>query len=219
MILSHQTSFKPQLDSNFLQQKEYLELYSKGEEISLGNGRFYQVYRGVVQLNKVNPMNSEQQKAITIAAQETVVGWVTANHTFGHACNNSGRNYRAIALSDVYLRYYDLSQVKRSPRLARLLVSELSYRLLKSEQMVAINLIRRVEDRLEALLQLFKEDLGTAIGSEQNKHGVRLTARFTHQNLADAICTTRVTITRILGEWQAKNLIEFDYDRHLIIKF
>ncbi len=205
MILGYQTSRKPRLDSNFLQNKDDLELYCKGDEISLSNAGFYQVYRGVVQLYRV----SEDQ-------QETVVGWVTANHAFGNSLNDSGRNHKAIALSDVYLRYYEPAQVKRNPRLARLLVSELAYRLLKSEQMVVIHQVRRVEDRLKALLQMLKGDLGISLNYDQS---VRLTARFTHQNLADAICTTRVTITRILGEWHRNDLIEFDCDRHLIIKF
>ena len=205
MILGYQTSRKPRLDSNFLQNKDDLELYCKGDEISLSNAGFYQVYRGVVQLYRV----SEDQ-------QETVVGWVTANHAFGNSLNDSARNCKAIALSDVYVRYYEPAQVKRNPRLARLLVSELAYRLLKSEQMVVIHQVRRVEDRLKALLQMLKGDLGISLNYDQS---VRLTARFTHQNLADAICTTRVTITRILGEWHRNDLIEFDCDRHLIIKF
>ena len=205
MILGYQTSHQPRLDSNFLQNKDDLELYCKGDEISLSNAGFYQVYRGVVQLYRV----SEDQ-------QETVVGWVTANHAFGNSLNDSARNCKAIALSDVYVRYYEPAQVKRNPRLARLLVSELAYRLLKSEQMVVIHQVRRVEDRLKALLQMLKGDLGISLNYDQS---VRLTARFTHQNLADAICTTRVTITRILGEWHRNDLIEFDCDRHLIIKF
>jgi len=37
--------------------------------------------------------------------------------------------------------------------------------------------------------------------------------------LANAIGTTRVTITRLLGDFQAQGQICFDCDRHLIICF
>lgn len=49
-------------------------------------------------------------------------------------------------------------------------------------------------------------------------NGTRLTIRFTHQNLADIICTTRVTVTRILGDFQTKGLVRIDRDRHIIIR-
>ena len=193
-----------QVSGQLRHQKEDLRLYYKGQEIPLASNNFYQVYRGVVQLYRIGSKD-----------RETIVGWITANHAFG---NNILENdqYKAIALSDVYLRCYSSIEVVRDPNLARLLIAELSHRLVKSEQMIGINLIRRVEDRLKALLLMLKADIGYSF---DNSRYVRLAVRFTHQNLADAICTTRVTITRILGEWQERNLLEFDCDRHIIIKF
>jgi CRP-like cAMP-binding protein len=41
--------------------------------------------------------------------------------------------------------------------------------------------------------------------------------RLTHQMLANAIGTTRVTITRLLGDLQSQGRISFDSDRHLVI--
>ncbi|MBD0311176.1 MAG: helix-turn-helix domain-containing protein [Microcoleus sp. T1-bin1] len=37
--------------------------------------------------------------------------------------------------------------------------------------------------------------------------------RLTHQDIANAICTTRVTVTRMLGKLQRQGLI--NRDRHL----
>jgi CRP-like cAMP-binding protein len=73
--------------------------------------------------------------------------------------------------------------------------------------------MRRVEDRLWQLLLFLKKELG-----KETKAGTRIQVRFTHQNLANAICTTRVTVTRILGTFQDRGLIEWDSDRHLIVK-
>ena len=145
--------------------------------------------------------------------KEVVVGWVTANHAFSNTINGTS-SYRAIAMTDVYLKQYRQKEIKQNPQLARQLLSELSYRLVQSERMIAIISLKRIEDRLRELLILLKAEMGHPVNN-----GVRLTARFTHQNLADAICTTRVTITRIFGDLQNQNLIEFDRDRHLIIKF
>jgi CRP-like cAMP-binding protein len=36
--------------------------------------------------------------------------------------------------------------------------------------------------------------------------------------LAEAIHTTRVTITRIIGSFQEQDLIYFDRDRHIVIQ-
>lgn len=202
MLLSNRPVFQLKLNKNSFQEDEALEFYQKGEEIPLMNSGFWQVYRGVVQLNRFND-----------GEREVVVGWVTSNHAFGNDINGTSQ-YIAIALSDVYLRYYKLQQVARDIQLARLLLSELSYRLLKSEQMIAITSLRKVEDRLLGLLAMLKEEMGHPVAK-----GTRLTVRFTHQNIADAICTTRVTITRILGELQNQNLLEFDCDRHLVVKF
>jgi CRP-like cAMP-binding protein len=47
--------------------------------------------------------------------------------------------------------------------------------------------------------------------------GSRLKIRLTHQNLANAIGTTRVTVTRLLGEFQRQGAVSIDGDRHLII--
>ena len=60
---------------------------------------------------------------------------------------------------------------------------------------------------------MLKEEIGQHI-----LEGIRLTVCFTYQNLANVIGATRVTVTRILGEFQTKEWIEFERDRHIIIK-
>lgn len=202
MFLSDRSALRLQLDRKKSQEEQDLEFYQKGEEIPFVDVGMWQVYRGVVQLNRI----SHEQ-------QEIVVGWVTPNHTFGRMVELDSP-YRAVAMTDIYVRYYKLQEIANNPKFARQLLSELSYRLVKSEQMVAITSLRKVEDRLRELLVMLKEEMGHTVET-----GIRLTARFTHQNIADAICTTRVTVTRVLGDWQQQNLIEFDLDRHLIIKF
>ncbi|VEP16230.1 cAMP-binding protein [Hyella patelloides LEGE 07179] len=202
MLLSDRPALNLQLEKKKYREEQYLDLYQKGEEIPLVNSGLWQVYQGVVQLNRFNQSQGE-----------VVIGWVTPNHVFGSTVNNNSA-YCAIAMTDVYVRHYQPKEIIRNPQLARQLLSELSYRLVKSEQMVAITSLRKVEDRLLGLLTMLKGEMGHPVAK-----GTRLTARFTHQNIADAICTTRVTVTRVFGDLQNKGLLEFDSDRHLIIKF
>jgi CRP-like cAMP-binding protein len=46
--------------------------------------------------------------------------------------------------------------------------------------------------------------------------GTRLSVRLTHQDLADACCTTRVTITRELRNLQQQGKITFDSKHHIV---
>ncbi len=178
-----------------------LEFYEKGEEISLLNTGIWQVYRGVVQLSKID-----------VAGKEIIFGWATSNHAFDNG-NDSYIVYRAQALSDVYIRCLTPQYLKIYPQVITELIAKLSYRLLKTEQLLTITAIKRVEERLWELLVMLKEEMGQPV-----VEGTRLKVRFTHQNLANVIGATRVTVTRILGEFQTKKWIEFDSDRHIIIK-
>lgn len=179
-----------------------LQQYERGDEITVLDSGIWQVYRGVVQLSRIQPDGNE-----------IILGWVGANGTFDNTINNALVSYRAVALTNVYVRRYSINQVMQHPLLARQLITQLSDRLLQSEQLLAIIALRKVEERLRQLLLMLKEEIGQPVSD-----GIRLQARFTHQHLAEAIHTTRVTITRILGDWREQDLIYFDQERHLIIK-
>lgn len=116
-------------------------------------------------------------------------------------------------MSDVYIRCLTTQYLTRYPQIISELIAKLSYRLIKTEQLLTITAIKRVEERLWELLVMLQEEMGQPV-----LEGTRLTVRFTHQNLANIIGATRVTVTRVLGEFQTKNWIEFDNDRHIIIK-
>ncbi len=178
-----------------------LHLYVKGEEIPLLDSGIWQVYRGVVQLSRISHRG-----------KEVILGWATVNSAFS-SLGYDNQIYRAVALGNVYVRYYTPQEIEKNPLLSRQLLAQLSDRLIKSEELLAIVGLRKVEDRLWELLCLLKQEMGQVVAG-----GTRIQIRFTHQNLADIICTTRVTVTRVLGEIQQKGWIDIDGDRHIIVK-
>ena len=196
MLLSQKTSSLVRRE-----QELPLQQYQRGDEISVLDSGIWQVYRGVVQLGRVQQDGTE-----------IISGWVTANGVFGDLANTPVL-YRAIALGDVYAKRYSTQDVVRYPALARQFMTQFSDRLIKSQQLLTIIAIGKVEDRLKQLLSLLRQEIGQSV-----EDGVRLQVRFTHQHLAESIHTTRVTITRILGDFQARGLVYFDSDRHLVIK-
>ncbi len=192
------------LNSNFSLERRERELplqqFQRGDEISVLDSGIWQIYRGVVELSRVQQDGSE-----------IISGWVTANGVFGNL-TASPTLYRAVALCDVYAKCYSSHDVVRHPALARQFLTQFSDRLLKSQQLLTIIAISRVEERLRRLLLMLKQEMGQPVTD-----GIRLQVRFTHQHLAEAIHTTRVTVTRMLGDFQNQCLIYFDSDRHIVI--
>lgn len=192
------------LTSNIYLEREeeelLLQFYEKGEEIPIFEPGVWQVYKGVVQLSRISH-----------EGKEVILGWGTSNTAFGSWLNDPP-NYRAIALTDIYVKWYEPKDINKSPSLARSLLAQFSDRLIKSEQLLAIAAVRRIEDRLWQLLLMLRKVMGQNVTD-----GTRIQVRFTHQQLAEIIFTTRVTVTRILGDFQNRGWINIDSDRHIII--
>ncbi|NJL01445.1 MAG: Crp/Fnr family transcriptional regulator [Spirulinaceae cyanobacterium SM2_1_0] len=177
-----------------------LHLYHRGEQIPLDQQGIWQVYRGTVELSTTQP-----------GGEEVLLGWVQPASFFGMWLSHLDV-YAARSLSDVYLRWFFLSEIESSPHLASQLVGSLARRLRQTEAMLAIAGQRRVEDRLCNLLSLLKDEMGHA-----TEDGIRIELRFTHQTIANAIGTTRVTVTRLLGKLQRQGCITLDSERHIIV--
>ncbi|MFQ3585958.1 MAG: Crp/Fnr family transcriptional regulator, partial [Cyanobacteriota bacterium] len=83
----------------------------------------------------------------------------------------------------------------------------------QTEALLALAGRRRVEERLRQLLSLLAVELGSPVAG-----GVRIQVRLTHQDLANVIGTTRVTITRLLNRFRQQGWITLDKHRHLVLK-
>lgn len=197
-------------------EERHLHFYGKGENVPLVTQGVLQVCQGWVLLSTCCP-NGE----------EVLLGWAGPSTFFGlwlfqslfpplKEINSSLQPNLYVSyhsLSDVYLKWYSLSEIETSPRLAQAMLPHLGKRIRQTETLLAINGQRRVEGRLHQLLLLLKEEMGQPVAE-----GTRLSARLTHQHIANAIGTTRVTITRLLSKLHDQGLITIDANRHIILK-
>ncbi len=198
MLLSHNRIST--IAQNYNSKGHLLNWYGKEDNIPLVRPGIWEICRGVVQLSKID-----------IQGNEVMLGWAVADTAFSVSLA-SLQVYQAKALCDTYLRYFSLADLYSSPRLSLQLWKQMNRRLQQTETLLAISGIRRIEERLQQLLSLLKQELGQPVDL-----GTRLCIRLTHQYLANTIGSSRVTITRLLGDFQRRGWIVVDQDRHLII--
>ncbi|MEB3337347.1 MAG: Crp/Fnr family transcriptional regulator, partial [Leptolyngbyaceae bacterium] len=110
------------------------------------------------------------------------------------------------------LMRFTVSEVEQSPQLIQGIYRHLNRRLRQTEAFLALNGHRRVRDRLCQLLILLAKEIGQPV-----PQGDRLSIRLTHQHLANAIGTTRVTVTRLLGQLKDEGWLQTDASHHLIV--
>ncbi|MBV9385365.1 MAG: PAS domain-containing protein [Chroococcidiopsidaceae cyanobacterium CP_BM_ER_R8_30] len=175
------------------------KVYAKGELIPLPSQTIWQVREGVVKLSTVSADGSQ-----------VLVGLAGPGIPFGSSLSVQ-QTCRATALTKVELVRFSFTQLATTPHLAQTLLPHIQRRLQQTESLLAIVGKRHVKDRLFSLLQLLKQNFG-----HPTLQGVRLSIRFTHQDLADACSTTRVTITRLLCHLQEQGKIAYDSKKHII---
>lgn len=186
-----------------LQQQYPVHEYTKGEFVPLSNNAIWQVCKGLIKLTTFSE-----------SGDEVLLGLGGSSTVFGSSLTILP-TYQAIALSDVVqLIHIPLADVSSSAAIAQAIVPQLQKRLQQSEALLAIAGQRRVKDRLSSLLLLLKREVG-----QSTPQGIRLDVRLTHEDLANACCSTRVTITRILGQWQREGKLTLDSKHHIILHY
>lgn len=177
-----------------------LHAYKSGQPIRMLPDEVWVVCRGVVQLGTLYD-----------SGDEAMLGLACPSMPFGLPLSFI-RPYQAAALTDVDLMRLTLNEVEQSPVLTQSLFRHLTRRLQQTEAVLAMVGYRRVEDRLRHFLLLLKQEIG-----QPNTNGTRLGIRLTHQQLANAIGTTRVTVTRLLSQLQEEGWLVVDHTRHIIL--
>lgn len=204
MLHSSNLEATPQPDLRQLLEELYrgrsLQPYRSGQPIRMVPDEVCIVCRGIVQLGTLYD-----------SGDEALLGLACPSMPFGLPLSFI-RPYQAMALTDVDLLRLRLSEVEQSPTLAQGIFRHLVRRLQQTEAVLAMVGYRRVEERLRHLLMLLKQEVGQPTAS-----GTRLSVRLTHQQLANAIGTTRVTVTRLLSQLQEEGWLIVDSQRHIIL--
>ncbi len=177
-----------------------VHIYLKGEIIPIQPQVIWQVCQGIVKLSTMSENGSE-----------VLVGLAGPSMPFG-ADLTELQTYQATALSRVELVCFFGAEIAASPAMAQTLLPKIKQRLQQTESLLAISGQRHVKDRFYKLMQLLKHEIGQPV-----IQGTRLSIRFTHQDLAEACSTTRVTITRLLGKLQQQGKVILDSKNHIIL--
>ncbi|MBW4473149.1 MAG: Crp/Fnr family transcriptional regulator [Stenomitos rutilans HA7619-LM2] len=183
-----------------LYQGRDLTSFQPGQSIPMSSQVVWVVCRGVVQLSTLYQ-----------SGDEALLGLAGPSMPFGLPLTLI-YPYQATALSDVDLMGLTSAEIDQSPPLAQEIGRHTVRRLRQTEAMLAMAGYRRVEDRLRQLLLLLQMEVGQPVAE-----GTRISVRLTHQHLASAIGTTRVTVTRLLGQLRSEGRLIVDASRHLIL--
>jgi CRP/FNR family transcriptional regulator len=141
--------------------------------------------------------------------KEATVALLKDGDLFGELSlqEGSGQTVFAHALTEVRVAVMRKSMLvevlKRDPELFVKLFSSLFERLEQSEEAIDRLLDREVSTRLIKLLQNLGDRFGKTNGS-----ATVLDMRFTHQDLANMIASTREAVSKVMSEFQRDGLIE-----------
>ncbi|WP_017325715.1 Crp/Fnr family transcriptional regulator [Synechococcus sp. PCC 7336] len=183
-----------------LYRERTLTPFATGMPIPLPEEVVAIVCRGVVQLS-----------AIHDNGDETLLGLAGPSAPIGLPLTVVDP-YQAHALSPVDILYLPLAEIEASNELAAGLCRQMMARLRQAEAWLALSGKRPVSQRLRHLLTLLADDFG-----QEQEGRTRIAVRLTHQQLANAIGTTRVTVTRLLSAFRKENWLVFDPQRHIVV--
>lgn len=177
-------------------------IYHKGETISLKPQTIWLVSQGLIKLSTISEKGDE-----------IIVGLVGNFMPFSSSMTDLPM-YEATVLSETAeLMSLSQTEIATSPQLSQRLLPQLTQRLQQTEFLLAMAGKRQITDRLYCFLSWLKAEFG-----QPTSEGTRLTIRLTHQDFANACCTTRVTITRLFSQLQQQGKITFDKQRHLVVR-
>jgi CRP-like cAMP-binding protein len=195
---SGQQGFRSALEDTY-QRRDLVHL-SAGSRVPLLRNSLWLVTRGMVKLS-----------CITEQGDDLVLGLAGPNEPFGAPLTNLDL-YEATTLCDSDLLCIPLDEVDETPHIARSLVTAMASRMRQSEALIALLGLRRVEERVRGFLELLAQEYG-----QPCEQGLRLNLRLTHQDIAAALSTTRVTVTRVLGMLREEGWLQLDAQRQLVV--
>jgi len=180
-----------------------LSAYKAKQKIDFPPDELFLICRGIVQLVTAHPNGNE-----------TVLGLAASTSLVGIPLTKVDP-YWAVALTDILILPLSWADIEASPLLAGVLFQNILQRLQQSETWLAIAGKRQVEERLRYMLLLLAQEFGESLDSQT----IELKLSWTHQQLANAIGSTRVTVTRLINQFKAEGWLNNQYRRWSIRSF
>lgn len=179
-----------------LYQERNLWHYRAGRVIPLCWDEVWIIYRGMVQVQTIHPSGDESIISL-IGPMMPLAQKFTALES-----------YETYALSDVDLLRLRWKDIQESPRLSLEMNELLTLRLRHTESLLALLGRRYIGDRLVGFLGFLAREFG-----QQTPDGIFIDIHLTHQQIANVLGTTRVTVTRFLGILRQASLFWVGEDR------
>jgi CRP-like cAMP-binding protein len=177
-----------------------LQTFRKGSTIPLHDNQIWRIKEGLVYLETLYP-----------DGEQSILGFLTQDMLFGLAMTQVDP-FMAHALTDVLLQRLSVEEIQQSPELLKIFYQQSLKRLRQNEAFLAMLGYRRIEDRIRQLLLLLAGQIG-----QTTEQGIRIQARLTHHLIANATGTTRVTVTRIIGELKREGWLKLDQKRCIVL--
>jgi CRP/FNR family transcriptional regulator, global nitrogen regulator len=179
-----------------------VETFERGKTIFFPGDpaeRVYFLVKGAVKLSRVYE-----------AGEEITVALLRENSVFGVLSLITGqradRFYHAVAFTTVELLSIPIEQVEKAlrdnPDLSMVMLQGLSSRILQTEMMIETLAHRDMGSRLVSFLLILCRDFGVP-----TVDGITIDLKLSHQAIAEAIGSTRVTVTRLLGDLRQDKMI------------
>ena len=164
--------------------------------------RVYLIRRGAVRLSRV--YESGEEITVALLRENSLFGVLSL--LTGH---RSDRFYHSVAFTRVEMVTAPATSVRKAieadTSVGLLLLQGLSSRILQTETMIETLTHRDMSSRLVSFLLVLCRDFGVP-----DQLGITIDLRLSHQAIAEAIGSTRVTITRLLGDLRQSGLVQID---------
>lgn len=191
-------SFRAVLEDSY--HRRSLVHLNGSSSVPLLRGSLWLVVRGMVKLT-----------SITVHGDELLLGIVGANEPFGEPLSH-GQLVTATTLGPSDLLCLPMGEIEQDPQLAGAMLKAIAARFRQAEALITLLGLRRVEERVRGFLEFLAEEYG-----QPCDQGLRLDLRLTHQDMASALGTTRVTVTRVLGLLRQEGWLVLDPQRRLVV--
>jgi CRP-like cAMP-binding protein len=174
--------------------------FDSGVKVPLLPDHIWIVVRGIVKLSCLNEQGDDVLLAIA-----------GPNEPFGEPLTHLDL-FEATTLDHCDLLGLSIQDVNTTPHLSNNLMKAMMHRTRQSEALIALLNLRGVENRVKSFLELMAEDYG-----QPCDQGLKLNLRLTHQEIASAVSTTRVTITKVLGQLKESGWLQYDSKQKIIV--